>query len=123
MKKIWAIGLSLSTIAMHAAHEPAPSCLYKITSPALWQQSQQQDRLIITEQDNDFIHLAREDQLEAIIEKFWRSQQQAYTILKLDTSKLQGELIFEANRPNGNKYYHLYHGYIPLSAIIEVITI
>ena len=98
-----------------------PTYLYKITSPELWQQSEQSQKLLLTDQDKDFIHLSRDDQLERIIEKFWRSQDEAYVVLKLDATTLPGTLKFETNRPGGDNYYHLYDGSIPLSSVAAVL--
>jgi len=98
-----------------------PTYLYKITSPELWQQSQQSQELLLTAQDKDFIHLSRDDQLERIIEKFWKSHGKAYVVLKLDATRLPGILKFESNRPGGDNYYHLYNDSIPLSSVVEVI--
>lgn len=100
---------------------PVPTYLYKITSPELWQQSQQGQELLLTDQDKDFIHLSRDDQLERIIEKFWRSQDKTHVVLKLDATRLPGTLKFESNQPGGNNYYHLYDGSIPLSSVVAVI--
>lgn len=98
----------------------APHYLYKVTSPELWEKSQGSDVLLLTDHDEEFIHLSREDQLERIVEKFWKSHSKPYVVLKLETKLLPGDLRFEANQPGGNKYYHLYAGKIPLSAVVEV---
>lgn len=72
--------------------------------------------------DDAFIHLAKEDQLDKIIAKYWADAPQL-VILKIDTSKLQGNLVYEANPGGTTKYYHLYRGFIPFSAIAESKTI
>lgn len=40
-------------------------------------------------------------------------------ILKINTSKLIGEMVFESNPGGVAKYYHLYRGYIPFESILE----
>jgi uncharacterized protein (DUF952 family) len=72
----------------------------------------------LTEADQDFIHLAREDQLNRIVGKYW-DEVPEYVVLKIDTKKLPGKLVLEANPGGENKYYHLYDGSIPLKAVVE----
>ncbi len=103
-----------------AIEHSVPIYLYKIVSPEFWQQSQEAQTLLLTDQDRDFIHLSRDDQLERIIEKFWNLQGKPYIVLKLDVAALPGTLKFEANRPGGDKCYHLYNGRVPLEAVVEV---
>ena len=95
-----------------------PKHLYKIISLNHWNQSQQEVTIHLTEHDKEFIHLAEEDQLEKILEKFWNGIPE-FVILKLDTAKLSGQLILESNPGGKNKYYHLYNGVIPLHAVLE----
>jgi uncharacterized protein (DUF952 family) len=72
----------------------------------------------LNEADQDFIHLAREDQLDRIVGKYWDKNPE-YVVLKIDTKKLPGKVVFEANPGGENKYYHLYDGSIPLKAVVE----
>lgn len=95
-----------------------PKFLYKITSVQDWEKSQIAGHVIPGELDTLFIHLATEGQLEKITKKFWSSVSEYY-ILKLDSRKLKGKLVFEANPGGENKYYHLYKGSIPLNAVVE----
>lgn len=91
--------------------------LYKIISTYQWQKSLQQNRVVSTSLDSAFIHLATEEQLPRVLEKFWNGQE--CIILKLAVEKLVGRLVFETN-PNGiTKFPHLYEGYIPFEAIID----
>jgi uncharacterized protein (DUF952 family) len=76
------------------------------------------DVVNLTDADQDFIHLAREDQLDRITKKYWDKDPE-YVLLKIDTKKLPGKLVFEANPGGENKYYHLYDGSIPLKAVVE----
>ena len=68
--------------------------------------------------DSEFIHLATKEQLGNIIKKYW-SGASSYFVLKLETQKLHGKLVFEANPGGTNKYYHLYNGTIPFDAIVS----
>lgn len=94
--------------------------LYKILSKQNWLKSQEQGVVHLSEMDKEFIHLAMEDQLPRILDKFWKNEKE-YVILKLDVSKLIGRLVLEANPGGETKYYHLYEGEIPLQAIVEKI--
>lgn len=97
--------------------EETPQYLYKVVSPQQWQESQAQGTLIITGIDKEFIHLATEEQVPHVAQKFWKNQD--YVILKLIPSKLQGRLVFEVNPGGTTKYYHLYEGKIPLDAVVD----
>ena len=69
--------------------------------------------------DTTFIHLSTGDQLPRITDKFFKGID--YVILKVETKKMQGRLVFENNPGGENKYYHLYEGTIPLDAVVEVV--
>jgi len=96
--------------------EEGPSFLYKVLSVDDWGKSSGTVHLPST--DADFIHLSTEDQLDRIIEKYWAGSSE-YVVLKIETTKLSGKLVLEANPGGMNKYYHLYNGSIPLSAVVE----
>ena len=91
--------------------------LYKIVSPEQWEQSQSQTKIILTSFDEPFIHLAQEHQVTGVLQKFWTNQ--PHIVLTLDSTHLIGELKLERNRPEGDLYYHLYNGSIPLTAVIS----
>lgn len=95
-----------------------PIYLYKILSMENWAASQVSERVHLSEEDKNFIHLCTEEQLERIIAKFWADSPE-FVILKIAAEKLPGKMVLEANPGGTNKYYHLYHGYIPLNAIVE----
>lgn len=95
-----------------------PQYLYKVLSVEDWKKSQSMESVNLTDADRDFIHLAREDQLDRIVEKYWDNVPQ-YVVLKIETKKLPGKLVFEANPGGKNKYYHLYDGSIPLKSVVE----
>jgi uncharacterized protein (DUF952 family) len=63
-------------------------------------------------------HLSKQDQLERILSKYFQDVDQV-VILKVSTNQLQGELVYEANPGGASKYYHLYHGFIPFTSIVE----
>lgn len=99
-----------------------PRFLYKILSLQNWEKSQNKSSLALSDDDDQFIHFSLEVQLERIIQKYWHHIPE-FIILKIDPSKLPGRLVLEANPGGENKYYHLYDGSIPLSAIVEAKTI
>lgn len=94
-----------------------PKYLFKILSIENWKSSDA-SKVKLAAEDDSFIHLSRDDQLDKIIDKFWANVQQ-FVVLKIDSSKLPGKLVFETNPGGLNKYYHLYGGWIPLSSILE----
>jgi len=95
-----------------------PEFLYKILSLENWKASQSRPTIQLTQDDKEFIHLSKEDQLDRIIAKYWADVPE-YIILKIDTSKLTGRLVYESNPGGSNKYYHLYNGSIPLNSVIK----
>lgn len=96
----------------------SPQCLYKVLSLRNWQATQNRKSIQLSAEDDAFIHFSTEDQLQRIIGKYWADAPQL-VILKIDSSKLEGELIFETNAGGSTKYYHLYKGFIPFSSILE----
>jgi len=117
--------LFTSSIAYANAESPVndatqPSFLYKLVSPKDWELSQKAGHVVPSELDieSNFIHLSTEDQLAKTKAKFWENKE--VIILKIETSKIQGHLVFESNPGGTTKYYHLYDGVIPLDAIREI---
>jgi len=96
-----------------------PESLYKIVSPEDWHLSQLQLQVVNSSMDTNFIHLAKDDQLASISKKFWNEKE--FIVLKLDSVKLKGNLIYEINPGGTTKYYHLYGGTIPLDAVVEIL--
>lgn len=103
--------------SMESKTEP-PAYLYKILSYRHWQATENRKTVVLPAEDNDFIHLSTEEQLNKIIAKYWSDVPQ-FVVLKIRTSELEGELKYEVNPGGSTKYYHLYQGFIPLSAIVE----
>ncbi len=97
---------------------PSPEYLYRIVSPEQWQESLLQNQVVNSSLDKDFIHLATEEQLTHIAQKFWNNKD--HIILKLASKKLPGRLIYETNPGGTTLYYHLYEGNVPLDAVVEV---
>jgi len=93
--------------------------IYKILSQKDWAESNSLGYLKLQAQDDKFIHLAEKDQIDRIVKKFW-SGQQDILIAKIDSSKIIGRLIKEANPGGTNTYYHLYDGKIPLKAVTDI---
>jgi uncharacterized protein (DUF952 family) len=101
-----------------------PKYLYKVLKVRDWKESQRKGIVQLANDDKSFVHLATGDQVSRIVGKFWINIPE-YVILKIDTSRLKGRLVFEANPDGTNKYYHLYDGSIPLDAVIhakEIVT-
>lgn len=100
-----------------------PEVLYKVLSLENWEKSQTATHLYLAPLDDVFIHFATKEQLQKVIDKFWEGTP-SFLILKINAALLEGKLVFEANPGGSNKYYHLYHGKIPLSAVInaEIVT-
>lgn len=99
-----------------------PAYLYKVISDEKWKKSQTREEVILSSMDTDFIHLATEEQLDHVIRKFW-GDTRLFVVLKIDAGKLRGSLRLETNPGGTTKYYHLYVGGIPLTAIQETITL
>ena len=87
--------------------EETPQYLYKIVSLTNWDASQKRDCVVLAPNDDVFIHFSKEDQVEKITTKYWADT--PYVLLKIETSKLPGTLVFEANPGGSAKYYHLYN--------------
>jgi|GEM_PF-1189946 len=94
-----------------------PEFLYKILPVDKWEASKAQKSLVLTSDDDTFVHFSKEDQYQKVADKFWKDK--SYVLLKITAAKLKGALILEANRPGGDKYWHLYDGSIPLEAVVE----
>lgn len=103
-------------IVLGVMMEKRPHFLYKILSIDDWAKSC--ETVHLPSMDANFIHLSTEEQLDRIIEKYWAAVSE-YVVLKIETAKLKGKLVLEANPGGTNKYYHLYNGSIPLSAVVE----
>lgn len=95
-----------------------PNHLYKILSVNHWAASQGKKNLELDSADDAFIHFSMEHQLERILNKYWSDQDAI--VLTVDSSKLKGKLVLEANPGGSQQYYHLYNGSIPLDSIVKV---
>ena len=95
-----------------------PDFLYKILSLENWNASQQKEALVLSKDDEAFIHFSQEDQLDRIASKYWTNVPE-YVVLKVNTSKVTGKLVYENNPGSTNKYYHLYEGSIPTDAVVD----
>jgi uncharacterized protein (DUF952 family) len=118
MKKIiLSAALILNAVAFSTDLD-TPTFLYKIVSPNDWTDSQDEPTLVLSEDDEAFIHLSTQDQLDRILNKYWAGS--SAIVLKVDVSKLEGDLVYEVNEGGSTKYYHLYNGEIPHNAVVEV---
>lgn len=95
-----------------------PEYLYKIVSLEEWQKSLLHNEIALSSMDKEFIHLAKEEQVVHVAQKFWGNMD--YIVLKLASKKLVGRLVYETNPGGSTQYYHLYEGNIPLDAVVEV---
>jgi uncharacterized protein (DUF952 family) len=96
----------------------SPEYLYRIVSTEQWGESLRQNQVVNSSIDKDFIHLATEEQLAHITQKFWNNRN--HIIIKLASKKLAGRLVYEANPGGTTLYYHLYDGNVPLDAVVEI---
>lgn len=103
---------------MHTPAADAPQYLYKIVSMENWEKSLEKEALVLSSDDDAFIHFSKEEQLERILKKYWADVPE-YVILKVESRSLNGVLVYETNPGGEAKYYHLYEGSIPKDAIIE----
>ncbi|MBS0619842.1 MAG: DUF952 domain-containing protein [Verrucomicrobia bacterium] len=97
-----------------------PPYLYKIVSTQQWEKSKELGYILPAPTDAECIHLATQDQLPHVLEKYWNEQE--YLILKVETKSLTGNLIYETNPGGQTKYYHLYQGMIPLDSVAEILV-
>jgi len=95
-----------------------PKHLFKILSLENWEASQSAPKVILSSNDDQFVHFSKEDQLPRVISKYW-SDSSGFVILTIDTDKLLGEMLYETNPGGTAKYYHLYNGSIPSEAVVE----
>ncbi|CCB87039.1 MULTISPECIES: DUF952 domain-containing protein [Parachlamydia] len=103
------------------SHDSPPKFLYKIISTDDWQKSMQSKSIVLSPIDKDFIHLAEEEQISHIVQKFWFGKN--YVLLKLAANKLKGRLIYERNPGGKTKYFHLYEGGIFFDAVLEATVV
>jgi uncharacterized protein (DUF952 family) len=116
MLKILAILMAFSLPLF--AKEELPPFLYKVVSIENWNQSQEIGYLLPSKIDQEFFHLATDGQVDGVVQKYWNDVKEFY-VLKLETTLLKGKLVLEANPGGTTQYYHLYHGNIPLKAIVQ----
>lgn len=109
---------TINTWIILMLNKSTPEYLYKIISHEKWQKSLLQNEVVRSSIDKEFIHLANEDQVNHVVQKFWNNTD--YILLKLASKKLVGRLIYETNPGGSRQYYHLYEGTIPLEAVVDV---
>ncbi|MDP3889067.1 MAG: DUF952 domain-containing protein [bacterium] len=112
------ITATITTVFILLYFNRPPAYLYKVLSVECWEQSKNYDKIILPEMDREFIHFSTKQQLNNIIEKFWKGVP-TFMLLTVETKKLPGRLMYESNPGGTNKYYHLYDGSIPHEAIVE----
>lgn len=95
-----------------------PDYLYLIMPKGEWEISDQQKELVIGAGHESFIHFSTQEQVGPIVNKYYIGID--YVVLKVETQKIEGRLVFEANRGGSSKYFHLYEGKIPFDAVKAV---
>lgn len=97
---------------------PAPEILYKIVTQKQFADSHERDVLLLSESDQKFIHFSTKEQYPEILQKLAnRAPLEQYLVLEVNTKQLVGDMKFEANPGKSEKFFHLYNGYIPMSAL------
>jgi len=86
-----------------------------VLTKSAWKESKERGRIVLHPMDNAFIHFSKENQLDFVVGKFFRAT--PYVVLRVETEKLAGDLVFETNPGGTEKYYHLYGGAIPMDAV------
>jgi len=118
-KRYWLVAFSFAFVlgwVLFNYFNMPPVHLYKVISVENWEQSKLQNQLVLPSMDNDFIHLATKQQLDGIINKFWKNEPKFF-VLTIEAVRLPGKLVLESNPGGSNKYYHLYDGFIPISTV------
>lgn len=95
-----------------------PEFLYKIISANDWADSQDEPTLLLTEDEQPYINFVRQDQIDHVLDKEWNDK--AAVVLKIDTSALDGDLVYEPTQCGSEKYFNLYDGEVPLYAVVDV---
>lgn len=98
--------------------ESIPEYLYKVISKENWIATQKEAVVVLSSEDDAFIHFCTEEQLDRILKKYW-ADKHSVVILKIKVDCLIGSLIQEKNPGGSIKYFHLYEGSIPKSSIVE----
>jgi uncharacterized protein (DUF952 family) len=93
--------------------------IFKIITLDQWQQSENRDSIVLSEMDAEFIHFAENDDIQRIAQKFFAGHKEL-VVLSVEVKKLSGTPVCENNPGGHRKYYHLYHGSIPKSAVVDV---
>lgn len=91
--------------------------LYRITTKSLWERSI--DTLELSDMDSEFIHFVEKNDIDRIIKTYF-SDKPYVMVLTIDPAALTGQLVKEVNPGGTKKYYHLYNGSVPMTAIIEM---
>jgi len=115
------IFLIMASLFLGTPNMEVPQLLIKVISAEAWEKSQESGVLFLETMDSKdgYIHMATEEQVLRVIQKFWNGK--GYILLHLDPSKFNGTLKYESNPGGESKYYHLYDGSIPLSAVTKII--
>lgn len=107
-------------ISQEQAGIAVPTYLYLFLTKEAWQKSIQEKVLSLGPENKSFIHLATNEQIPHVAEKFFKGVD--YVVLKIEIKKMRGRLVYETNPGGSNQYFHLYDGMIPFEAVVEVIN-
>lgn len=92
--------------------------IYHITTAAAWAEALQAGRYEAPSlQSEGFIHNCEENQLPAILERFYAGQQELVK-LTIDTNKLSSPLVYEWSPSLQDTFPHIY-GAINLDAVAD----
>lgn len=94
-----------------------PTVLYKLITAECWEKSKDSDKIWTDSTDEKFIHFSTEDQWKAIIKTKYANTN--WILLTIDTTKLEGTWELEWDKNQTEKWFHLYNGSIPKTAVIE----
>ncbi len=64
------------------------------------------------------MHICSQEQIQTIIDKFW-SHEPILIIATIDSTQVVGRLEYETNPGGTTKYYHLYSGSVPITAVVD----
>ena len=84
--------------------------LIKVLTIEQWNKFQNEEVFLGSALDikSGFIHLCTKQQLPIILTKFTSGEDEV-VILQLNHKSLINDLVFEANKPHGDKYPHYYN--------------
>lgn len=117
-KSFFTLVLVSLSFSIGALEVDTPLYLYKVVAQEDWVESIGEPVVLLDEEDDDYIHFSKDDQLDSVLDRHWSGT--PAVILKIDVSKLSGNLVCESDDSESPESYHLYDGEIPIDAVVEV---